>query len=394
MTLRACGQSRPAPRGPLESGKEHYQETNMSEGPSKISGPIPPDPTLFPDFYRRPMSARGRLEGNSVKLDFLSGPLAPDPTLYPSCYSARPSQPAPRVHSNAREILERGQRGSVGVLLQLEGVSLHRSLSPKKKETRDHEKENVRRMREIQKKCREKDQERELSGPKPVKALWKSQKYESIPSKVMAQLQESSPVKHSESQQYLKAHSRCGAGVCPKRSSSPSPPKPEHCAGAAEDASTEIQVKGVNVDFVRHNAQNARRMPVRRSKSLQSLADVLDRKTKEQQEYISKNKGQLPQYLIERRNQWRKEAEERRKNIPDPSMPPGHTRMPENERLETLNSLQQTQKQLTKQLLMFPVLVDTIGMRNRRTDLERKLAEIEEAIKIFSRPKVFIKTND
>ncbi|XP_078421859.1 enkurin domain-containing protein 1 isoform X2 [Cetorhinus maximus] len=262
------------------------------------------------------------------------------------------------------------------------------------KETRDHEKENVRRMREIQKKCREKDQERELNGPKPVKALWKSQKYESIPSKVMAQLQESSPVKHSESQQYLKAHSRCGAGVCPKRSSSPSPPKPEHCAEAAEDANTEIQVKGVNVDFVRHNAQNARRMPVRRSKSLQSLADVLDKKTKEQQEYISKNKGQLPQYLIERRDQWRKEAEERRKNIPDPSMPPGHTRMPENERLETLNSLQQTQKQLTKQLLMFPVRVDTIGMRNRRTDLERKLAEIEEAIKIFSRPKVFIKTND
>ncbi|XP_067857467.1 enkurin domain-containing protein 1 [Heptranchias perlo] len=366
----------------------------MSEGPSKICGPIPPDPTLFPEFYRRPMSARGRLEGNSLKLDFLSGPLAPDPTLYPSCYSARLSQPAPRIRSNAREILERGQKGSVGVLLQLEGVSLHRELSPKKKEPRDYEKENVRRMREIQKKCREKDQERELGGPKPVKALWKSQKYESVPSKVIAQLQESSSPKHSESQHYLKAHSRCGTGVCPKRSSSPSPPKPETCAEPVEDANTEIQVRGVNVDFVRHNAQNARRMPVRRSKSLQSLADVLERKAKVQQEYISKNKGQLPQYLIERRNQWRKEAEERRKNIPDPSMPPGHTRMPENERLDTLNSLQQTQQQLTKQLLMFPVQVDTIGMRNRRTDLEKKLAEIEEAIKIFSRPKVFIKIND
>ncbi|XP_067879480.1 enkurin domain-containing protein 1 isoform X2 [Heterodontus francisci] len=262
------------------------------------------------------------------------------------------------------------------------------------KEPRDHEKENVRRMREIQKKCREKDQERELSGPKPVKALWKSQKYESIPSKVMAQLQECSPPKHSESQHYLKAHSRCGAGVCPKRSSSPSPAKPERCAETVKDSNIEIQVTGINVDFVRHNAQNARRMPMRRSKSLQSLADVLDRKAKEQQEYISKNKGQLPQYLIERRNQWQKEAEERQKNIPDPSMPPGHTRMPENERLETLSSLQQTQQQLTKQLLMFPVRVDTIGMRNRRTDLEKKLAEIEEAIKIFSRPKVYIKIND
>ncbi|XP_043537513.1 enkurin domain-containing protein 1 isoform X1 [Chiloscyllium plagiosum] len=387
MTLRR----RVRRRGPLESWKK---EAKMSEGPSKISGPIPPDPTLFPDFYKRPMSARGRLEGNSLKLDFLLGPLAPDPTLYPSCYSARPSRPGPRVRSNAREILERGQKGSVGMLLQLEGASLYRPLSPKKKELKDHEKENVRRIREIQKKCREKDQERELSGPKPVKALWKSQKYESIPSKVMAQLQESSPPQHSESQHYLKAHSRCGTGICPKRSLSPSPPKSETCAEIAESDNREIQVKGVNIDFVRHNAQNARRMPVRRSKSLQSLAEVLDRKEKEQQEYISKNKGQLPQYLIDRRNQWRKEEEERKKNIPDPSMPPGHTRMPENERLETLHSLQQTQQQLTKQLLMFPVRVDTIGMRNRRTDLEKKLAEIEEAIKIFSRPKVFIKTND
>ncbi|XP_062911418.1 enkurin domain-containing protein 1 [Mobula hypostoma] len=365
----------------------------MCEGPSNISGPIPPDPTLFPDFYHRPVSARGRLEGNSLKLDFLSGPLPPDPTLYPSCYSARP-QPAPRVRPNAREILERGQKGSVGVLLQLEGVSLHRQFSPRKKEPRDHEKENVRRMREIQKKCREKDQQREQNGPKPVKALWKSQKYESVPSKVMARLQENSSVKPLDKQHYLKAHSRCGTGISPKRSPSPNPTKAEICAEALEKANLDTQVKGVNIDFIRHNAQNARRMPVRRSKSLQSLADVLDRKAKEQQEYISKNKGQLPQYLIERRNQWRKEEEERQKNIPDPSMPPGHTRMPEDERLETLSSLHQTQKQLTKQLLMFPVQVDTIGMQNRRTDLEKKLAEIEEAIKIFSRPKVFIKIND
>lgn len=365
----------------------------MSEGPSNISGPIPPDPTLFPDFYRRPISARGRLEGNSLKLDFLTGPLAPDPTLYPSCYSARLPRPAPRVRADAREILERGQRGSVGVLLQLEGVSLHRQPPPRKKEPRDHEKENVRRMREIQKKCREKDQEREQSGPKPVKALWKSHKYESVPSKVMARLQDNTSPKPLDNQHYLKAHSRCGTGVGPKRSTSPGPTKAEACVEAPEDSIANAQVTGVAIDFIRHNAQNARKMPVRRSKSLQSLTDVLDRKEKEQQDYISQNKGQLPQYLIERRNQWRKDAEERQKNIPDPSMPPGHTRMPENERLETLSSLQQTQKQLIKQLLMFPVRVDTIGMQNRRADLEKKLAEIEEAIKIFSRPKVFIKVN-
>lgn len=33
----------------------------MCEGPSRISGPIPPDPTLCPDYYRRPAS--GELRG-------------------------------------------------------------------------------------------------------------------------------------------------------------------------------------------------------------------------------------------------------------------------------------------------------------------------------------------
>lgn len=28
----------------------------MCEGPSRISGPIPPDPTLFPEYYKRPFS--------------------------------------------------------------------------------------------------------------------------------------------------------------------------------------------------------------------------------------------------------------------------------------------------------------------------------------------------
>lgn len=33
----------------------------MCEGPSRISGPIPPDPTLCPAYYRRPAS--GELGG-------------------------------------------------------------------------------------------------------------------------------------------------------------------------------------------------------------------------------------------------------------------------------------------------------------------------------------------
>jgi hypothetical protein len=47
--------------------------------------------------------------------------------------------------------------------------------------------------------------------------------------------------------------------------------------------------------------------------------------------------------LLERRDLWRREAEARQHNQPDPAMPPGHTRMPENQRLETLNNLLQSE---------------------------------------------------
>uniref|UniRef100_A0A8C4X292 Enkurin domain containing 1 n=1 Tax=Erpetoichthys calabaricus TaxID=27687 RepID=A0A8C4X292_ERPCA len=376
----------------------------MSEGLSKICGPIPPDPTLFPDSYKRPMSARGRLEGNDLKLDFLSGPLAPDPTLYPACYSARPA-PVPRVRPNATDILERSKKGSVGNLLQLEGVALHIDAHPTKKEAKNHEKENVRRMREIQRRCREREMEREETGPKPIKALWKSQKYEGVQSKVMAQLQnqavsvpineETSPPKKPEYHNFLRAYSRCGAGGRPKSSQSFSLQKSQSSATLKEDINTsEIQVRGSLVDFVSHNARNAKSSTLRRSKSLQLLSDVVEKKKVEQEEYNTKQKGRIPQYLQERKDQWQREREERKKNQPDPSMPPGHSMMPEKEKQETLNSLKETQKNLVKELLSLPVRADTLSIQARRTELDKKLSEVEEAIKIFSRGKVFIKIDN
>uniref|UniRef100_A0A8D0G764 Enkurin domain containing 1 n=1 Tax=Sphenodon punctatus TaxID=8508 RepID=A0A8D0G764_SPHPU len=366
----------------------------MTEGPSKISGPIPPDPTLFPDYYRHPLSARGRLEGNSLKLDLLSGPLALDPTLCLTCYSACPANPA-RVPPNAKDILEKDQKGTRGVLLQLDGISFYRDLPPKLKECKDHEKENVRRMREIQKKCREKELAREHSQPKPVKALWKSQKYENVESRVKAKLQESSSPPRAESQKFLKAYSRCGSGIKPHRSLSPSPTQMRATAEAeavqAQSCGTKMQKEGKSINFVSYNARNAKRVQLRRSHSLQSLAEVLEQKHREQEEYNAKQKGHVPRYLLERKDLWHRELEERQSSMPDPAMPPGHTIMPESERLETLSNLKQSQEQLLRDLLLLPVRTDTLSIQRRRAELERKLSHVEEALKIFSRTKVFVK---
>lgn len=134
--------------------------------------------------------------------------------------------------------------------------------------------------------------------------------------------------------------------------------------------------------------------------------------------------------LEERKKQWNKEKEERRRNAPDPSAPTGHTLMPERERQETLNSLKESMllfvsaltllqilfnewthmkcvnswfwlcclwlflsahRSLVTELLSLPLKADNLSVRSRRAHLECRLSEIEEAIKIFSRDKVYVK---
>ncbi|XP_048852767.1 enkurin domain-containing protein 1 [Brienomyrus brachyistius] len=345
----------------------------MCEGPSLISGPIPPDPSLFPQYYRQPASARGRLEGNHQAAQaLLLGPLAPDPSLYPECYSAR-AAPPPRIGAGAAHNREKSQSGVVGVLLKLEGVSLNPNPIRAKAQSRDYGRENVRRLRAIQRRCRELEAERERSRPTPVKALWTSSKYQSVPSKVMAHLQDAAPPKKAECQNYLKAHSRGGAQGSPRLHRAAS----SHSL-VAPDA--EMRVCGVAMDFVRHNMHAAGKTALRRSQSLQSLVKL-----------PSAQKGRVPKYLEQRKEQWRQEEEEKRRNTPDPSIPAGHSLMSEKERQETLQSLKETQQSLVNELLSLPVRVDTLSVQNRRAQLDRKLSEVEEAIKVFSRDKVFVK---
>ncbi|KAI4898756.1 hypothetical protein NFI96_014140 [Prochilodus magdalenae] len=360
----------------------------MCEGPSMISGPIPPDPSLFPEYYKRPASARGRLEGNaqSGSLALLNGPLAPDPALYPSCYSARDPRP-PRIGPNARHILERSQKGEVGAILKLEGVSLTPNLVKHKPAVRDYGKENVRRLREIQRRFRQQEAQKEHAKPVPVKALWTSPKYQDVSSRVMAELQEKTPPKRLECQNFLKAHSVCGAGGRPQLRrplSSPTSPSGKDPDPQAADSDPEMQVRGHVVDFVSHNARAAGKTVLRRSQSLQDLHN---------KEPPSAAKGRVPKYLEDRKEQWRKEAEEKKRNTPDPSVPAGHTQMSDRERQETLKSLKETHRSLVSELLSLPVRADTVSVRSRRAELDRRLSEVEEAIKIFSRDKVYVRND-
>lgn len=70
--------------------------------------------------------------------------------------------------------------------------------------------------------------------------------------------------------------------------------------------------------------------------------------------------------------------------------PPGTRLMPESERLETLNDLIESKKEVNTALERLPVVSKTLAMERHRKDLENKQIRIEKAIETFSKPKVYV----
>jgi hypothetical protein len=79
------------------------------------------------------------------------------------------------------------------------------------------------------------------------------------------------------------------------------------------------------------------------------------------------------------------EKEEREKGCP-----PGMTRMSDAERLETLEVLKKNKGVGYDELAKLPMSIETPSLIKRKNALERKLEQIEEAIKIFSRTVVWV----
>ncbi|KNC54410.1 flagellar/basal body protein [Thecamonas trahens ATCC 50062] len=104
--------------------------------------------------------------------------------------------------------------------------------------------------------------------------------------------------------------------------------------------------------------------------------------------------GKVPEYLIKRKIEAAKQEIEAEAAKPDPDCPPGMVRMPEAERLETLQLLEGNRADIIQQLNTMPLRCDTFGLKRKKHLLESKLQEADEAIKIFSKPKVFINIED
>jgi hypothetical protein len=184
-------------------------------------------------------------------------------------------------------------------------------------------------------------------------------------------------------------------------------------ASRQEKLQHEARQKRQEIENMLNDARDNKQVPSPRKSSVPKADQVASLAPRSRADFINQNKvkadrlqppmrredsnpskheayGRVPDYL-ERRNAQKAEAEaNRRRNAPDPSCPPGMTLMPEDERAETVRTLEQSLDEVNRQLQKLPFVIETHSIQKRHDALESKLKEIERALAIFKRPKVYV----
>ncbi|XP_011871790.1 PREDICTED: uncharacterized protein LOC105564190 [Vollenhovia emeryi] len=103
-------------------------------------------------------------------------------------------------------------------------------------------------------------------------------------------------------------------------------------------------------------------------------------------------KGVVPKYLRDRKEAQEKEQKAKTEALHS-DCPDGHVPLPDNERKETLRLLKKNYQDYVNELNMMPIKTDTLRAQRRKIEIEKQLSKLEEGIKVFSRPKVYVKIN-
>ena len=103
-----------------------------------------------------------------------------------------------------------------------------------------------------------------------------------------------------------------------------------------------------------------------------------------------KNYGKVPSYIkkYELEREIKKEEIKRQKEAE--KIPKGTKLLSEEERINTLNGLINSKKELINQLEKMPITTRTIAIQNKKDELIHRLEELEKGIEMFSKKQVFI----
>jgi len=250
---------------------------------------------------------------------------------------------------------------------------------------KDHAKANVAAMREAQRQNRErKAMEAHMDEDKFV-----LKEFKNVPSqvskRVAADRQAAKARKEAVNNGNAPDTKFLKKGAREERDGSkPAPIKPFERPGAKKKSNLPMEVLRPQVaperpqrDFQAENMGKVR----------QAKKEVL------KQEGSSKpaNYGKVPKYLKERQNELKSEQDElRRLAEMDVDCPPGMRRLPEAERQQMLKQLDENREKVAAEIAKLPFVIDTVGLRKKKQALENKIKEIDNAVRIFSRKKVYV----
>lgn len=104
-----------------------------------------------------------------------------------------------------------------------------------------------------------------------------------------------------------------------------------------------------------------------------------------------KNFGKVPDYIKKYKEEQKMTEEQKELEKAKAKMPPGTRLMTEEERIQTLEELSKQRQEIQDFLFNLPISMRTEALKNKKTEMERKLIEIEKAYNTFSRKVVYIK---
>lgn len=255
---------------------------------------------------------------------------------------------------------------------------------------KDHMKENMRELKQSQAVMREKKEE----AARPAKELYKLSQFKDVGSKLYE-----APERLTTRRPSLDHKEFLSKGVSEKR---------------REELALESRAQRIELDKKMDEAKHYADLPTTpRKQSVPKSTDVAALAPPSNANFVSRNKvkamtmiparkestdephrheeyGRVPEYLEERKAQWADQEEEVRRKKPDPNCPPGMCLMPEDERVSTLETLMRSKEEALVQLRKLPFVVETPTMKKRQEYLDNKLREIDQAMAIFSKSKVYV----
>ena len=137
----------------------------------------------------------------------------------------------------------------------------------------------------------------------------------------------------------------------------------------------------IHKNYIRENRQLVMENKVPTKNKL-----IEDKNNKKHKDY-----GKVPDYIKKYELEREQEKEEKKRQEEASKYPKGTKLLSEEERVNTLNGLVNSKKEMINILEKMPITTRTLSIQNKKEELIKKIEEVEKAIEMFSKKQVFIK---